>query len=434
MKLPDHNIVDAFREIINIVTSREKLKQFLTTPLYSNAFYLILNYAVMSFLGFFFWMVVARFYTEFEVGFSAAIISAISLLAAISVFGLNSSLIRFLPQTSKSGEFINSCFTMGSLISLVVAGVFLAGLEIWSPSLSFIKENVIFTLAFIAFTLAWTLSSLVDATFIARRGARFVLYKNTIFSLVKIPLPVILILFFHTFGIVASWGVAISIALAVSFFLFLRRVQKSYRPVPSLNLNLIKRMGQYSGGNYLANLLLQAPVWILPLVVLNLMGAKQNAYFYVTWMIAGLLFAIPGGVASSLFVEGSHFKERLKENVIKSLKFTFLLLIPAVVLLVLVGKWLLLAFGQSYSDNAWQLLQILVISGLPIGIIRIYISVLRVTHRLRELIVIEGLMAVIILVGSFLIIPSTGIIGIGYVFVGVQTVVAIYILSARRLI
>ncbi len=434
MKLPDHSIVDTFREIINIVTSREKLKQFLTTPLYSNAFYLILNYAVMSFLGFFFWMVVARFYTEFEVGFSAAIISAISLLAAISVFGLNSSLIRFLPQASKPAEFINSCFTLGGLISLVVAGVFLAGLEIWSPNLSFIKENVIFTLAFIAFTLAWTLSALVDATFIARRGARFVLYKNTIFSLVKIPLPVILILFFHTFGIVASWGVAISIALAVSFFLFLRRVQKSYRPVPSLNLNLIKRVGQYSGGNYLANLLLQAPAWIMPLVVLNLMGAKQNAYFYVTWMIASLLFAIPSGVASSLFVEGSHFKERFKENVIKSLKFTFLLLIPAVVLLVLVGKWLLLAFGQSYSANAWQLLQILVISGLPIGIIRIYISVLRVTHRLGELMVIEGLMAVIILVGSFLIIPSTGIIGIGYVFVGVQTAVAIYILSARRLI
>jgi Polysaccharide biosynthesis protein. len=56
----------------------------------------MLNIAVMALCGFFFWMVVARFYTEAEVGYSSAIISAISLLALISMVGLNTSLIRFL--------------------------------------------------------------------------------------------------------------------------------------------------------------------------------------------------------------------------------------------------------------------------------------------------------------------------------------------------
>lgn len=63
-------------EIVSIATSRGKLCQFLSITLYRNAFYLILNNVVMSLLGFFFWMVVARFYTEVEVGFSAAILEA----------------------------------------------------------------------------------------------------------------------------------------------------------------------------------------------------------------------------------------------------------------------------------------------------------------------------------------------------------------------
>ena len=84
---------------------------------------------------------------------------------------------------------------------------------------------------------------------------------------------------------------------------------------------------------------------VLPIIVVNLLGAEQNAYFYIAWTIATALSAIPIGIALSLFAEGSHFKDKLRGNTVKALKFTFLLLIPAVILLVLVGKWLLLAFG-----------------------------------------------------------------------------------------
>jgi len=127
---------------------------------------------------------------------------------------------------------------------------------------------------------------------------------------------------------------------------------------------------------------------VLPIMVVNFLGPVQNAYFYIAWMMAALLLAIPISVSQSLFAEGSHFNEKLRENVIKSVKFTFLLLVPAVILLILVGKWLLLAFGQGYSANALHLLWILAISSLPTGITNIYMSILRVTSRIRELIAI----------------------------------------------
>jgi len=431
MRLSDFPPFKVIAEALDVITSREKLEQVTTTPLYSNAFYLMLTTVVMALLGFFFWMIVARFYTEAEVGFGSAIISAISLLSIISMVGLNISLVRFLPHADKPQDLINSCYTLSGLISLVIAGIFLAGLGFWSPALAFVNQNAIFASAFVVFAIFWTLSNVVNYTFIARRRAGFVLWKDTIFSILKLPLPILFVLFFHTFGIVASWGIAVAVAVVVSVFLFLPRVQDSYKPVPTLKLNLLKDMWRYSSGNYLANLFMASPAFILPLMVVNMLGAEQNAYFYVGWMMAALLFAIPLAVSQSLFAEGSHFEDKLKENVTRSLKFTYLLLVPSVIVLILAGKWLLLAFGQSYSLNALHLLWVMSLSSLPLAISYIYTGILRVTGRIKELMAIWGFVALSVLLASYLIMPVTGIIGIGYAWLGAQIVVAIYILARR---
>jgi len=431
MRLSDLPPFKVIAEAIDIITSREKLKQTVATPLYSNAFYLMLNTGVLAVFGFFFWMIVARFYTEAEVGFSSAIISAISLLALISMVGLNISLVRFLPRADKPQDLINSCYTLSGLISLAVAGVFLVGLGFWSPALAFVNQHAVFAAAFIVFTVLWTLSNMVDFTFAARRRAGFVLSKSIIFSVLKLPLPILFVLFFHTFGIVASWGIAAAVAVAVSIFLFLRRVQDSYKPRPTLKLNLLKGMWRYSGGNYLANLFAGCPAFILPLMVVNVLGAEQNAYFYIGWMMAGLLFAIPRAISTSLFAEGSHFEGKLRENVTRSLKFSYLLLVPAVIVLIVAGKWVLLAFGQSYSANALYLLWVLSVSSLPLAINSIYFTILRVTGRIKELMAIWGFIVLATLLVSYLIMPVTGIIGIGYAWLGTQAVVAIYVLARR---
>lgn len=433
LKNNSSRITKTLTELWEAFTSKQRLRQLFRIRLYTNAIYLIADTAVMSLLGFFFWMVVARFYTQGEVGFSSAVLSAISLLTLLSLAGLDATLVRFLPHADKPRQLINTCFTLSGLISLLIAGIFIAGLDLWSPAISFIGKNAVFTAAFISFTLLWTLSHLMNTIFVAMRRAEFTLSKNTIFSLLKIPLPILFVLFFHTFGVVASWGIATGVALVVSLILFLPKVQSQYRPVPTLKLSLIKNIGQYSSGNYLATLLTTAPVFLLPLMVINILGPESNAYFYVAWMIAGVIFAIPRAISSSLFAEGSHFEERLRENVIRSTKFSFLLLVPIVILVILVGKWLLLAFGQSYSANGEYLLQILAISSLPLSINLIYTSTLRVTNRIKELIIIRGLIAIIVLFASYIIMPTSGIIGIGYAWLGAQGVVAIYIISIPKL-
>jgi O-antigen/teichoic acid export membrane protein len=410
----------------------KQIKQRISSPLYRNSLFLLTNTLVTTALGFFFWMIVARFYTDAEVGLGAAIISSMTLLAALGALGLGIALVRFLPKAERPVDMINSCLTLSGIAALVAAGIFLAGLDLWSPALDFIRHNVAFALAFVLFAMCWALSGLLDSIFVAGRRAEFVLSKNTIISLLKIPLPLLMVLFFRAFGIVSSWGIAVAVAIAISLFLFMPRVQNRYRPVPKLNLAIIRGVWRYSAGNYLANLVGTASGLILPIMIVNILGAAQNAYFYVAWMLAGLLFAIPVTVSTSLFAEGSHFEEELGIYVRRSLKFIFLLLIPAIILVVASGKWLLLLFGGSYSANALWLLWILAASSPLVAINGVYGTILRVERRIRELVLLTGFGAIAVLVGSYLIAPTAGIIGIGYVYISTQGLTSIYIALMMR--
>jgi O-antigen/teichoic acid export membrane protein len=377
-------------------------------------------------------MVVARFYTPYEVGVASAIISAVYFLALLSTLGLDVAIIRFLPKSQKPVELINSCLTLNGLIALVVGGIFIAGLSLWSPALVFVRENAVFILAFLLFAFGWTLSGTLGSIFIAKRRAEFNLAKNTILSLLKIPLPILLVLFFHAFGIVSSWGIATGIAVAVCLFFFLPRVQESYKPVPSLNLNIVKNIWKYSGGNYFASILAATPSFILPIMIVNLLSGEQNAYFYVAWTIASITFSIPTAASQSLFAEGSHFEDKLRVNANKAFKFALVLLVPTIALLVVLGKWLLLLFGASYSSNALTLLWILGSSSIFVGINSIYYTILLVRHRIKELSVLRGLIAIAVLATSVLIMPAMGIIGIGYAWLGAQALVSIYVALAIR--
>ncbi|MFH1003817.1 MAG: polysaccharide biosynthesis C-terminal domain-containing protein, partial [Chloroflexota bacterium] len=209
-------------------------------------------------------------------------------------------------------------------------------------------------------------------------------------------------------------------------------VQPRFRPIPSLNLAYLKSKWQYSGSNYLVALFAAAPTLLLPVVVLNLLGPESNAYFFIAWMMANVLSAIASAISNALFAEGVHFEDRLGEDVRKTLKFTFMVLVPLVVVLIAGGKWLLLIFGPGYSTTGLGLLQVVALSSLPIGVNYIYTGVLRVRGRLREMTIIWGFIAVATLVVSYLVAPVTGIIGIGYAWLGVHGSVAIYVTVVIR--
>ena len=413
---------------LKTLMSREKLNAQFRIPLYTNAFYLMLNSVVVSLLGFAFWMIVARFYTVSEVGLAAAIIAAMVLLANLSNLGLGFGLIRFLPTVKDNATpMINSSFTLAGLVSLVAALVFLAGLGFWSPTLAFLRQHSVFFVSFVLFTIAFTLFRLLEQVFIAKRRAKFTFIQGVITSVLKIPIPIILVAFFGVFGIFASAGIAISVAVLVAMLWFLPRVQKGYIPLPTMHIQVINDIARYSLGNYFANLLWLAPGLLFPLMVVNTLGAEMNAYFYIAWAIAAVLFMIPSSISLSLFAEGSYERGLLRANTMKSLKLCLIILIPAILLIFIIGDKLLLLFGQAYSQSATTLLWLLALSTLPLTINYIFLSIKRVQKDIRGIIIISVAITVIALSLSYFLMGKMGILGVGIGWTIGQTIVALVV-------
>ncbi len=431
MRTPNLRTFGIIGEAIGTFTSKRRFWRLLSTPLYSNAVYLMLNSAVMSGFGFIFWLIAARIYSEIDLGFASATVSMLTLITLLSLVGLDASLVRFLPQAARPHELMNSCYTLTGLIGILVTVVAVLGLNLWSPALIFIKENPAYFVTIVVVAGISVLSSLIDYSFIAFRKTGLTLAKNAVFSLLKLPLVIILAIFFHSFGIIASWGMALGIAVAISLFLFIPAIQSGYKPNPTLDSSLIKDIWKFSIGNYIGNLVASAPALVLPIMVVNILGPVSNAHFYIAWQIFGMLSTIPFAISQSVFAESSHFRRKLGENVTKSFKFTFLLLVPAVGVVILISKWLLLAFGEGYSFKAISLLWVLSISSLPLGINSIYMSILRVVDHIKELIIIWGCVTVVVLGISYTVMPAAGILGIGYAWLGAQSALAIFILAFR---
>ncbi|MBA7502786.1 hypothetical protein ES706_01380 [subsurface metagenome] len=416
-----------FLDALGIVRSpREGLKSLYGISLYRNAVYLMLNSAILALTGFFFWAVAARLYPVEGVGLASAAISAMSLLAVLSTLGLTYGLIRFLPKAGeKSRDMINSCFTIGGLTSIALSLIFLAGLPFWSPALLPIREHPVFFAAFIIFAGAITFQSFTQQTFVAKRKAGFALAQGLTFGLLRFIPLVALAALFHTFGIFASWGIAASVAVAIGIFLFLPKVQAGYRPVPTIRRQAINDMMHFSFVNYAANILWAIPTYVLPLMVVNLLGAEQNAYFYIARAIASVLFMIPLAASFSLLAEGSHNEERLASDIKRSLRLILFLLIPAIIIIFFLGDKILLFFGAVYSENATRLLRILAISALPVSLNYIYFSIKRVEMKMKGVIGLSAFIAVATLALSHVLLPRMGIIGAGIAWLVSQAVVAV---------
>ncbi|MDY6965809.1 MAG: oligosaccharide flippase family protein [Halobacteriota archaeon] len=405
----------------------DELREHLSDPLFKNSYYMMLTSVIGSPLGFVFWIVVTRFYSTEEVGLAVAIFSATGMIAAFSGLGLNFGVIRFLPKEEDKQGLINSCLTITVLSSVALGTIFIIGLDIFSPALLFIRDNMTFFLFFIIFTPISALIKLEGNIFVALRTAKYSFFQSMIWMGFKIALPIALVSF-GVFGIFFSWGIAIFIALIIGSFLFIPKAlssPKKYRPIPVIKRRIIDEMLHFSAGNYVAYLLESAPIMILPLLIVNVLSPEMTAYFYIAWTLAGILFTVSIATNSSLFAEGSNKPEELRRNVIRATKFIFILLIPAIIALFLIGDRLLFFFGDDYSKNAVGMLWILGLSSIPYTLNSIYITIKRVQMETAPIMYLYAFIAIFTLGMSYILMAEIGLIGVGIAWTLGQVIVSI---------
>lgn len=411
---------------IAIPKNRKELKQHLNDPLFKNSYFIMLNSISISIFGFIFWLIVARYYTPTNVGLATAIFSMAQLIAAFSGLGFGFGLIRFLPKEEDKKGIINSCLSMAGFSSIIFTTVFILSLDYWSPALRFVREDNLFLFSFIVLAVILAIFTLQNNVFIALRSAKFSFFQNLIYNIIRVPLPIVLVSF-GVFGIISSWTIAVVVSFVIGSLFFIPVVQPEYRLGITIKNGIINEIIHFSFGNYIAGVLGSLPIMVMPLMLVNVLGAEMSAYFYMAWSVAAILSVISSATTTSLFAEGSYDREKFRLNVIRTIKFMLLLLIPAILGLFLFGDKVLLLFGETYSEKATKLLWLFGVSSIPLAINQLYMTIKRVQIDIKPIIYINAFIAFFMIGGSYVLMNEIGLIGIGITWMLGQGLVALVI-------
>lgn len=409
-----------FKKIIN---------HFKNDHLYRNSIYLILSTTVMAGLGFFFWLITARLFPTREVGIATTLVSLSTLLSSFTLLGLNISLNRFLPKSEEKNKMISSTSILVIIASIIITVIFLIGINIFSPKLSFLGSNLIYISTFIFFIVVFGLNGLFDSVYVAYRASGNILFKNIIFSILKI-LFIFGLISFGAYGIFSSYATAMVISFFISLGVLIYRFE--FRPQLKINFKIIQKMAKFSAGNYISGFLYSLPSLLLPIIIINKLSATTAAYYYMDSMILGFLITIPLSTSQSLLTEGSHDETLTKKHLKKAIKITSLLLLPSVIIIFFFGNIILQFFGKSYASDAFRFLQIISLSVAPMAVVLFGNSVLRIRHKIKELIILNFVGCIITLGASYLLITG-GLfyLGIGWL-IGQTITSGIYLIILNK--
>ena len=397
--------------------------------LYRNSLYLMSGTVVMALLGFFFWIINAKLFNPDQVGIATTLISVVVLISSFSLLGLNNGIVRYLPTSERKNQKINTSFTIVASVSTLIALIYLISIKIFSPELLFVRENIFLATLFVLFIVFSSLNIISENVFIAYRSSKYILIKNIIFSFVKLVLPIFLISL-GAYGIFLSVGIATVISFMVSLIFLI--VKFNYLIKPTISKEVVRQMTKFSLGNYMGVFIGGLPAMVLPIMILNNLGAKFSAYFYMDLMIANLLYIIPLAVSQSLFAEGSYGEIGLKTNLKKAVKIISLILVPAIILIFIFGEYILLAFGKEYSREGFIFLRILSISAIFLSINYIGNSIFYIKHKIKLIIIVNFICTSIILSLSSLLIHQS-LLGIGIAWItGYGVNALIYLLLLKR--
>jgi len=389
---------------------------FYNDSLYRNSIFLILSTFVMSGVGFFFWIIAARVYNAQQVGITTTILSITGLISSISLFGFNVSLISYLPLSMTKNKIINSSLILNVVGTLFISLIYFIGIQYFSESMMFIRNNGIFCTLFIVYTVSIGLSGLFDSVFIAYRSTHNILIKTCLFSLIRIVLP-FLLFYFGTLGLFGSIAIAGIVSCIFSVVILIK--QYHYIFCFEVDKKSIKEMAYFSLGNYVAGFISSLPGFILPIIILNNLGSDMSAYFYMAFMIIALLNIIPKSLAQSLFAEGSHSGTILKSSLKKVGYFSFAIMIPCVLITFFFGQYVLHFFGKAYAIESFMLLRIMSISVIFVTVNLIGESILNIRKEIKTLVFFSVFNASLVLGLSFVFI-HLGLSGIGIAWIIAQ--------------
>ena len=332
--------------------------------LYRGSIILLLNTAIISVIGFAFWALAAHAYTTATVGVFSGITSGASLLAAVAGLGLQNTVTRYLASATNPRELMTLAVAAISTVGFILCfcTVLLVGPHL--PAELDLRQHGRMVLLLTVLVVFTSVGGALDSGLIAIRSTPALLYKNTIGSVAKLVL-MLLLASFTLNGLLISYSVGLVLAVILGGIALGRRIGGKWLGLRSLGAQ--RTYLAITPVNYLATTIGTLPSGVVPLEVLAVRGAAQTAPFAAAFLIASFLNVIPSTIAQVLFAEVSREGALLGRHLRKAVRGIYALLLPPLVLLLLVAPFVLRLFGPAYAEHATGCLRMLALSTLPAG-------------------------------------------------------------------
>ncbi len=335
--------------------------------------------------GFFFWSISTRWYGPAEVGKVSSMVAALNLIFSASTLGLNVGLLRFHDSFGEraTGTLSTVMSLTAGFLTLIYSLINPLGLntkEMWALTLIALFGTIYNIFAYIEIvvsTRAYLLQSLAS-------GIRVVL-PPVLSGMGSLGLATAYLMGFITGS---AYGVL--------------RVGRLARP--RVDGEFLETALGVSMGNYLVGLTSLFPVYLVPTLVVSLLGSEAGAYYYIAFILINLLLVPPGALGVLLVRE--HEEAAMGKLLLLGFAY-WLLILP----LVLSSKlWVPLLFGKDYVESA----RLLLIStpGLLFGTVnQLLTASMTIMKRGREIAVFSMAGALTLLLSLYPLIESEGLRG-----------------------
>lgn len=351
--------------------------------LLANAGSMVGTTAVNSALGVAFWFVAAHSFSAPAVGVAGAAISAMTLFGFTGTIGLGTLLMGELPRRTDGARALLNAALIAALTAGAALGLAFALLApLVSSNLDPLSATVLAAGSFALGTGLTSLALVLDQSLIGWLRGGLQLTRNTIFAVVKLAaLAAVAVVIADPSAswIYSVWGLAIAASFVVLIRIHRGREGERLRP----DFTTLHEMRRAAVSHASVNLALETADLALPILVVMILTAEENASFYIAWLMVNLLVMIPFSLSSVAYALGSSDEASANDR----FRFTFALSIAlgalaALILIPFAGP-ILRIFGDSY-DSATTALRILALGVFPLTVKTHYVAIHRVRRTLSR--------------------------------------------------
>ena len=306
-------------------------------------------------LGFAYWWLAARLFPPEAIGKASAILSVMALVGLLGDAGIGTLLMgEIVRQPGRAPGLVAAAVCVGLALGFGLALSFVLVTDFISSTR--LIEGWIVGVAFVLGCGMAVASKVADQALLGNLRSTSVMMRNVLFSALKLGLIAAVAAAASASAIILTW-VAALLASWIGLDLLTRGGAHRLGGAPDFHLLSALRGKMFS--HYALDVALQAPLIIVPYLVLVLLSPAATAAFASVWMLVSTAAAVPAVLATVLFPVVRSGPKQFRQLFLVSLTGSLLFSLACALFIFTYSQQILGIFNPAYPAIAGTSLQLL---------------------------------------------------------------------------